>query len=76
MERNPMRIHHVIVIIAIAILAIGARLFLFPPKSEAFSEAFSSDAGLNIQEVRKNVNMQKLPNRKVDDMSLVFDRMN
>jgi hypothetical protein len=74
MERNPMR--YAVVIIAVAILAIGARLFLFPPKSEAFSETFSSDAGLDIQQVRKGVNMQKLPNRKVDDMSLVFDRMN
>jgi hypothetical protein len=68
MERNPMR--YVIVVIAITILAVGARLSLFPPKSEAFS----SDAGLNIQEVRKNTNMQKLPVQEVDDMSVVFDR--
>jgi hypothetical protein len=68
MERNPMR--YVIVIIAITILAVGARLSLFPPKSEAFS----SDAGLNIQQVRKDTNMQKLPVRKMNDMSLVFDR--
>jgi hypothetical protein len=59
-----------IVSIAITILAVGARLSLFPPKSEAFS----SDAGLNIQEVRKNTNMQKLPDQEVDDMSVVFDR--
>jgi hypothetical protein len=68
MEGNPMR--YVIVIIAITILAVGARLSLFPPKSEAFS----SDAGLNIQQVRKDTNMQKLPVRKMNDMSLVFDR--
>jgi hypothetical protein len=67
MERNPMR--YAVVIIAITILALGARLSLFPPKSEAFS----SDGGLNIQEVRKNTNMQKLPVRKLNDMSLVFD---
>ena len=60
---------YALVIIAITILAVGARLSLFPPKSEAFS----SDAGLNIQEVRKNTNMQKLPVRKLNDMSLVFD---
>jgi hypothetical protein len=72
MERNPMRAGPLITIIVIAILAVGARLFLFPPESEAFS----SDAGLNIQQVRKDVNVQKLPNRKMDDMSLVFDRMN
>jgi hypothetical protein len=70
MDRNAMGARHVIAIIAIIILAVGARLSLFPPKSEASS----SDAGLNIQEVRKNTNMQKLPVRKMDDMSLVFDR--
>jgi hypothetical protein len=66
-----MRARLLITIIAIAILAVGSRLFLFPPESEAFS----SDAGLNIQQVRKNTNMQKLPVKKMDDMSLVFDRM-
>jgi hypothetical protein len=30
-----MRVPHVIAIFAIAILAVGSRLFLFPPKSEA-----------------------------------------
>jgi len=62
---------YAIVIIAITILAVGARLSLFPPKSEAFS---SEDAGLNIQQVRKDTNMQKLPVREMNDMSLVFDR--
>jgi hypothetical protein len=72
MEKNPMRARLLITIIAIAILAVGARLFLFPPESEAFS----SDAGVNIQQVRKDVNVEKLPNQKMNDMSLVFDRMN
>jgi hypothetical protein len=70
MERNLMRARFLIAIIAIAILAVGARLFLFPPESEAFS----SDAGLNIQQVRKDANVQKLPLREMNDMSLVFDR--
>jgi hypothetical protein len=68
MERNPMR--YVIVIVAVTILAVGARLSLFLPESEAFS----SDAGLNIQQVRNGMNMQKLPVRQMHDMSLVFDR--
>jgi hypothetical protein len=72
MEKNPMRERLPIAIIAITFLAVGASLFLFQPESEAFS----SDAGLNIQQVRNGVNVQKLPNRKVDDMSLVYDRMN
>jgi hypothetical protein len=65
-----MRARYVIAIIAITILALGARLSLFPPESEAFS----SNAGLDIQQVRNGVNVHKLPVRQVHDMSLVFDR--
>jgi hypothetical protein len=65
-----MRARLLVAIIAISILAVGARLSLFPSESEAFSP----DAGLNIQQVRKDVNMQKLPVRKMNDMRLVFDR--
>lgn len=65
-----MRAHHLIAIIAIAILAVGARLILFPPKSEAIS----ADAGLDIQQMHKDT--QKIPDQNWIDMSLVFDRNN
>jgi hypothetical protein len=65
-----MRLPQVIVIIAIAILAVGARLFLFPPKSEAIS----SDAALDISQMYKN--KQNIPVQDARDMSLVFDRNN
>lgn len=67
-----MRARHVIVIVAIAMLAVGARLFLFPPKSEAIS----SDAGLDILQMHKDKDMKKIPAQDVSDMSLVFDRNN
>jgi hypothetical protein len=66
-----MRARYVIVIITIAILAVGARLF-FPPKSEALS----SDAGLDVQQMHKDKNVQKIPDQTWSDMSLVFDRNN
>jgi hypothetical protein len=65
-----MRVPHVIAIIAIAILAVGAKLILFPPKSEAIS----TDAGLDIQQMHKD--RQKIPDQNWSDMSLVFDRNN
>jgi hypothetical protein len=67
-----MRARYVIGIIAIAILAVGARLFLFPPKSEALS----SDAGLDVQQMHKDKNVQKIPDQNWRDMSLVFDHNN
>jgi hypothetical protein len=69
---GTMRAPHVIAIIAIAILAVGARMFLFPPKSEAIF----SDAGLDVYQMHKDKNMQKIPVQDMSDMSLVFDRNN
>jgi hypothetical protein len=46
-----MRARYVIAIIAVAILAVGARLILFPPKSEAIS---AGAAGLEIQQMHKD----------------------
>lgn len=66
-----MRARYAIVIIAIAILAIGAKLFVFPPKDAA---AIYSPAGLDIQQMHKD--KKNIPVREMSDMSLVFDRNN
>jgi hypothetical protein len=66
-----MRARYVIAIMAIAILAVGARLILFPPTSEAIS---AGAAGLDIQQMHKD--KQKIPDQNWSDMSLVFDRNN
>jgi hypothetical protein len=60
----------VIVTIATAFLAVGTKLFLSPPKSEAIS----ADAGLDIQQMHKD--KHKIPDQNWSDMSLVFDRNN
>jgi hypothetical protein len=67
-----MRARYVIVIITIAILVVGARLVLFAPKSEALS----SGSGLDVQQMHKDKNVQKIPDQNWSDMSLVFDRNN
>jgi hypothetical protein len=67
-----MRVSPVIVIIAIAILAVGAKVLLSPPNSKAIS----LDAGLDIQQMHKDKNLQKIPVQDWSDMSLVFDRNN
>jgi preprotein translocase subunit SecG len=67
-----MRVRYVIGIIVIAVLAVGAKLLLSPPKSEALS----SDAGLDVQQMHKDKNVQKIPDQNWSDMSLVFDRNN
>ena len=66
-----MRARYVIGITAIAVLAVGAKLLLSPPKSEATPEGA---AGLDIQQMHKD--KQKIPDQNWSDMSLVFDRNN
>jgi hypothetical protein len=69
----PMRARNVTAMIAIAILAVSAKLFLFPPMN---AEAISTQAGLNILQMLKDKDMRKIPVQEMHDMSLVFDRNN
>jgi hypothetical protein len=69
-REEAMRARLVIVTIAIALLSAGARLFLYPPESEAII----GDADLDIQQMQKD--KQKVPDQNWSDMSLVFDRNN
>ena len=61
-----MRARYVIAIIAIAILAVGAKLFVFPPKKAALTQA-----GLDIHQMHKD--KKDIPIQEMSDMSLVFD---
>ena len=62
-----MRARYAIVIMAIAILAVGAKLFVFPSKEPAVTQA-----GLDIHQMHKD--KTNIPIQEMSDMSLVFDR--
>jgi hypothetical protein len=66
-----MRERYITVIVAIGILAVGAKLILLPPKNAG---AISSSVGLDIQQVQEDKNVQQIPAQEMIDMSLVFDR--
>ena len=69
-----MRARHVIVIIAIAVLAVAAKLLFFPLHNAGAIS--SQQAGLDVHQMHKDANIQKMPAQDVNDMSLVFDRNN
>ena len=68
-----MRLHHVIAVVAVLIIGIGAKQFLFPPKqAEANIQAMPS-ASMNILQMHiDHPNKNDHPVQKMHDMSFVF----
>jgi hypothetical protein len=64
-----MRLHHAIAVVAVILVAFGAKLFFFsPPIAEA-----NVNGTMNIHQMHLDYpNMKDLPVQKVNDMSLVF----
>ena len=72
-----MRVHHVIAVVAVLIIGIGAKQFLFPPKqAEANIQAMPS-ASMNILQMHiDHPNKNDHPVQKMHDMSFVFSEPN
>jgi hypothetical protein len=66
-----MRAHHVITVIVVLVTALGAKLFLFPPKQ--------ADAGplpgvsMNVHQMERELNMKDLPVQDIRDKTFVFE---
>ena len=69
-----MRIHHVIAFVAVLIIGIGAKQYLFPPKqAEAGIQAMPS-ASMNVLQMHiDHPNKNNHPVQKMHDMTFVFD---
>ena len=66
-----MRAHHVIAVVAVLVIGLGAKLYLFPPKQ---AEAdVNPSISMNILQMHQDKNMQNLPAQKMHDMTFVFD---
>jgi molybdenum-dependent DNA-binding transcriptional regulator ModE len=66
-----MRAHHVIAVVAVLVIGLGAKLYLFPPKQ---AEAdVNPSISMNILQMHQDKNMQNLPAQKLHDMTFVFD---
>jgi hypothetical protein len=66
-----MRAHHVIAVVAVLVIGLGAKLYLFPPKQ---AEAdVNPSISMNIRQMHQDKNMQNLPAQKMHDMTFVFD---
>ena len=65
-----MRTHHVIAVVAVLVIGLGAKLYLFPPK-QAEADAFPT-ATTNVLRLQTDINMQQLPEQKINDKTFIF----
>ena len=66
-----MRAHHVIAVVAVLVIGLGAKLFLFPPK-QAEADVFPT-ATTNVLQLQTDIDMKQLPAQKMNDRTFVFD---
>ena len=67
-----MRAHHVITVVAVLVIGLGAKQFLFPPKqADAETNAVSS-ASVNVLQMHRDVDTKSLPVQKLNDKTFIF----
>jgi len=65
-----MRAHHVIAVVAVLVIGLGTKQFLFPPK-QANAVAFPT-ASMNVLQMHSDIDMKHLPVQKMNDKSFIF----
>ena len=65
-----MRAHHVIAVVAVLVIGLGAKQFLFPPK-QANADVFPT-ASMNVFQMHSDIDMKHLPVQKMNDKSFIF----
>ncbi len=65
-----MRAHHVIAVVAVLVIGLGAKLYLFPPKQ---AEADVVPTGtMNVLQMHTDIDMKQLPQQKMNDKTFIF----
>jgi hypothetical protein len=69
-----MRAHHVIAVVAVLVVGLGAKQFMFPPKQADANINAVSSASMNALQMHiDHPNRNNLPSQKMNDMTFVFD---
>lgn len=66
-----MRAHHVIAVVAVLVIGLGVKLFLFPPK-KADADIGPSNS-MNVLQMQSDIDMQNVSAQKMHDKTFVFD---
>jgi hypothetical protein len=65
-----MRAHHVIAVVAVLVIGLGAKLYLFPPK-QAEADIFPT-ATMNVLQLHRDIETKSLPVQKMSDKAFIF----
>ena len=67
-----MRAHHVIAVVAVLVIGLGAKQFLFPPtQADAGANAVPS-ASVNVLQMHGDIDIKSIPVQKMNDKSFIF----
>lgn len=66
-----MRAHHVIAVVVVLVIGIGAKEFLFPPKQAGAGPV--SGASMNVLEMHRDMDMRRIPAQNLRDETFVFE---
>jgi hypothetical protein len=68
-----MRTHHVIAVVVVLLIGLGAKQFFFPPKEAAANIQADSSVSMNVLQMHiDHPNRNNLSPQKMNDMSFVF----
>ncbi len=65
-----MHARHVITVIAVLVIGLGAKQFVFPPK-QADATIFTT-ASMNLLQMQSDKDMRTLPQQKMTDKEVIF----
>jgi len=66
------RAHHVIAVVAVVVIGLGAKQFLFPPKQAEANITAISNAGIDVFQLQNSTDTKNLPVHKMTDNTFVF----
>jgi molybdenum-dependent DNA-binding transcriptional regulator ModE len=67
-----MRAHHVIAVVAVLVIGLGTKQFVFPPKqAEANIQAMPS-ASMNVLQMHRDIDTKSLSVQKINDKAFIF----
>ena len=68
-----LRAHHIITVIAVLVIGLGTKQFLFPPRqADAAINAVLPSASMNVLQMQSGIDIKALPVQKMNDMTFVF----
>jgi len=65
-----MRAHHVMAVVAVLVIGLGAKLYLFSPK-QAEADVFPTGT-MNVLQMHTDIDMKQLPQQKMKDKAIIF----